>query len=61
MQIATAVVDISYGLPAAAGQYLQGQDSLDLQTIEDITVTMILGSLEGVRNNYDVSLQPLKK
>ena len=61
MDIAEAVVDISYGLPAAAGQYLQKHDGVDAQTIEDITVQMLLGSLEGVKKNYDLSLRPLKK
>jgi len=44
---ATAAVDISFGLPAAAGHYLIRHDA-DRQNIEDITVTMILGSVEAV-------------
>ena len=60
MEIARAVVDISYGLPAAAGQYLIHHDT-NAQTIEDITVIMILGSLEAVQKKYRVSLKPLQK
>ena len=58
--IAKPAVDISYGLPAAAGHYITRHDT-NLQTIEDITVTMILGSIEAIRENYNRSLKPLKK
>ena len=47
LETATAAVDISFGLPAAAGHYLVHNDA-DRQQIEDITVTMILGSVEAV-------------
>lgn len=60
MDIAQPVVDISYGLPAAAGHYIVHHDT-DLQRIEDITVAMILGSLEGVQKKYQTSLKPLVK
>jgi AcrR family transcriptional regulator len=60
MDIALPTVDISYGLPAAAGHYIVHHDT-DLQRIEDITVAMILGSLEGVQKKYHTSLKPLIK
>jgi AcrR family transcriptional regulator len=60
MDIALPVVDISYGLPAAAGHYIVHHDT-DLQRIEDITVAMILGSLEAVQKKYHASLKPLRK
>ena len=49
--IALPTVDISYGLPAAAGHYIVHHDT-DLQRIENITVAMILGSLEAVQKMY---------
>jgi|TARA_B110000259_G_scaffold1000_1_gene1224 AcrR family transcriptional regulator len=60
MQVAKPAVDISYGMPAAAGQYLIHHD-VNLQTIEDITVTMILGSYEAIQKKYETSLKPLIK
>ncbi|MDB9734101.1 TetR/AcrR family transcriptional regulator, partial [Porticoccaceae bacterium] len=39
MEVARATVDISYGMPTAAGQYLIHND-ISLQMIEDITVAM---------------------
>ena len=60
MDIAIPVVDISYGLPNAAGHYITRHD-IELQNIEDITVAMILGSLEAVMDRYKTSLKPLKR
>jgi TetR/AcrR family transcriptional regulator, fatty acid biosynthesis regulator len=60
MDIALPVIDISYGLPSAAGHYITHHDT-NLQTIEDITVTMILGSLEAVQKKYQTSLKPLRR
>jgi AcrR family transcriptional regulator len=60
IDIALPVIDISYGMPAAAGHYIIHHD-INLQTIEDITVVMILGSLEAIQKNYDSSLRPLRK
>ena len=60
MDIAQPAVDISYGLPAAAGHYIVHHDT-DFQRIEDITVAMILGSLEAVQKKYHASLKPLRK
>jgi len=60
IDIARPAVDISYGMPAAAGNFVIHHD-VNLQTIEDITVAMILGSLEAVQNKYDSSLRPLRR
>lgn len=60
MEIARQTVDISYGIPAAAGQYINHHDA-DPELIEDITVTMILGSLEAVQKKYKTSLKRLGK
>lgn len=48
-RIARAATDISFGLPASAGSYLHRHD-LDLQTVEDLTVAMILGTLSDLEN-----------
>ena len=48
MEVARATVDISYGMPTAAGQYLIHND-ISLQMIEDITVAMILGSYQAIQ------------
>lgn len=58
IEIAIPVVDISFGMPAAAGNYLIHHHA-NRQTIEDITVAMIVGSVEAVRQRYDASLKPL--
>lgn len=51
IDIAYAVTDISFGLPANAGAYfLHG--NMSRQEIEDITVTMILGSMDALRSEY---------
>jgi AcrR family transcriptional regulator len=49
--IARAATDISFGLPASAGSYLHRHD-LDLATLEDLTVAMILGSLSGLEAQF---------
>jgi TetR/AcrR family transcriptional regulator, fatty acid biosynthesis regulator len=46
--MARAATDISLGLPAAAGAYLLHHD-MDRQQLEDITVTMILGSFAAIK------------
>lgn len=58
MNIALPAIDISFGLPAAAGHYLTRHD-VSRQTIEDITVAMMIGCIEGLKHNYDTSLKPL--
>lgn len=60
MSVALPAADISFGMPAAAGHYLIKND-VSRQTIEDITVAMIIGSVEGLKRNYDTALKPLVK
>ena len=60
IEVARATVDISYGMPTAAGQYLIHND-INLQTIEDITVAMILGSYQAIQKRYEASLKTLIK
>lgn len=60
MSIALPAVDISFGLPAAAGHYLT-RHKANRQTIEDITVIMILGSFEALMKKFELSLKPLKR
>lgn len=58
MDIALPAVDVSLGMPAAAGNYLTRHD-ISRQTLEDITVTMIVGSVEAMLQKYNMSLKPL--
>lgn len=58
--IARAATDISFGLPASAGSYLHRHD-LDLQTLEDITVTMILGAVTSLKTEYVGKHKPLSR
>lgn len=58
--VARAATDISFGLPASAGSYLHRHD-LDLQTLEDLTVTMILGTFTQLKSEYVARKQPLKR
>jgi hypothetical protein len=60
MEVARATVDISYGMPTAAGQYLIHND-INLQTLEDITVAMMLGSYQAIQKKYETSLKTLLK
>jgi AcrR family transcriptional regulator len=60
MSVALPAADISFGMPAAAGHYLIRHD-VSRQTIEDITVAMIIGSVEGLKRNYATALKPLVK
>jgi AcrR family transcriptional regulator len=60
MSVALPALDISFGMPAAAGHYLTRHD-VSRQTIEDITVTMIIGSIEALQQKYKTSLKPLVK
>ncbi len=56
--IARAATDISFGLPASAGAYLN-RGTLDLKTLEDLTVTMIIGSVVHLKSEYMIRRQPL--
>lgn len=57
---AHAAVDISFGMPAAAGHYLLRHQA-SRQKIEDITTTMIISSIEALRKNYQTTFKPLIK
>ncbi|MEM6826469.1 MAG: helix-turn-helix domain-containing protein [Pseudomonadota bacterium] len=50
LDVAIAGTEISFGLPAAAGDFLV-RSGMDRQMVEDITVSMILGSIAGLRND----------
>jgi AcrR family transcriptional regulator len=58
-EIARAATDISFGLPASAGAYLH-RNNIDLKTLEDLTVTMIIGSVVHLKDEYSVRRQPLR-
>lgn len=50
LETAIAGTEISFGLPAAAGEFLV-RSGMDRQAVEDITVAMILGSIAGLRDD----------
>lgn len=50
LDLAIAGTEISFGLPAAAGDFLV-RSGMDRQVVEDITVSMILGSVSGLRSD----------
>jgi len=60
MEMAIPATDISYGLPQFAGDYLINHD-VDKQFIEDLTVTMIIGSIEALQKNFATRLKPLNR
>ncbi|MDH3582473.1 MAG: TetR/AcrR family transcriptional regulator [Hyphomicrobiales bacterium] len=60
MELAIPAAAISFGLPIAAGDYLDSKDA-DFRTIEDLTVTMIIGSTEALRESYMTMHKPLKR
>lgn len=59
IEIARAVTDISFGVPSAAGAYLL-KHGADIDDLEDITVAMIIGSVNGVRDDYMTRRRKLK-
>ncbi len=58
--IAKAATDISFGLPAAAGAYLL-QRKMSRKELEDLTVTMILGTLNELKRAYTTRRQPIRR
>jgi TetR/AcrR family transcriptional regulator, fatty acid biosynthesis regulator len=60
LEIARAATDISFGLPASAGAYLH-RHNLDLKALEDLTVTMIIGTFINLKNEYMSRRQPLRR
>ncbi len=59
IDLARAASDISFGLPATAGAYYLHSD-MGRKEVEDITVTMVLGALKGLKNDYSMRQQRLK-
>lgn len=49
--VAISITDISFGIPASAGEHLL-RTGADLEKIEKLTVSMILGSLLMVRDDH---------
>ncbi len=60
LPLAKATIDISFGMPSAAGHYLIHHE-MSRQTVEDITVTMMIGSIEAIQSKYETALKPLRK
>ncbi|MEM6582109.1 MAG: TetR/AcrR family transcriptional regulator [Pseudomonadota bacterium] len=60
LDVAKAATDVSFGLPNAAGQYLLRRE-MDRQALEDLTVTMIIGSVVAIRDEYQTRRQKLKR
>ena len=58
--LARVITEVSFGLPASAGEYLL-RSNMDRQQLEDITVSMILGSILGARNDYFSSVKKMDK
>lgn len=61
--IAQAGVDISFGLPASAGIYLlrdKNRHAMNWQQVEDITVTMIIGAIMAIKDDYVRNRQALR-
>ena len=58
--IASTITDISFGIPAAAGDYLLRSDD-ELEKIEKLTVSMILGSIMMVRNDHFTRSKVLRR
>jgi AcrR family transcriptional regulator len=56
--VAKAATDISFGLPASAGAYLL-RTGMDRQQLEDITVSMILGSVTSLKTDFATRRKPL--
>lgn len=58
--IAVAITDISFGIPASAGEYLL-RTGADLEEIEKLTVSMIMGSIMMVRNDHFARTKVLRR
>jgi len=60
IETALTIVEISYGLPTAAGRYIIHNNS-DFQTIEDIVAKMVLASLASIQEKCQTSMKRLRK
>lgn len=58
--IAIAITDISFGIPASAGDYLL-RTGANLEEIEKLTVSMIMGALLMVRNDHFARTKVLRR
>lgn len=56
---ARAVTDLSFGVPTSAGSYLLRHD-IDREELEDMTVAMIIGTINGIRDDFMVRKRKLK-
>ncbi len=59
-EIARAVTDISLGIPASAGEYLL-RGEMDLEELEDITVSMMIGTYTMARFDYFTRKKKLER
>ena len=59
-EIARAATDISFGIPSAAGMFLLKRQ-LPLDQIEDLTVTMILGTFAAIKTDYTINKTQLRR
>lgn len=60
MDLARAATDISFGLPASAGEYLLKHE-MSLQDVEDLTVSMIIGTFTSVRSDFLMRRRKLER
>lgn len=58
--LALAVTDISLGIPSSAGEFLLRSD-MDLQELEDLTVSMMLGTYTMARLDHFTRKKKLKR
>ncbi len=58
--MAHAATEISFGLPATAGAYLL-HGHMSREVLEDLTVTMILGTFTELKREYVAHRQPLDR
>lgn len=59
-EIARAATDISFGIPSAAGMFLLKRQ-LPLEQVEDLTVTMILGTFAAIKTDYTINKTKLRR
>ncbi|MEM8633642.1 MAG: helix-turn-helix domain-containing protein [Pseudomonadota bacterium] len=59
-EIARAVTDISLGIPMAAGEFLLRSD-MDLKELEDLTVSMMIGTYTMARFDYFTRKKKLER
>lgn len=58
--IARAATDISFGIPSAAGMYLLKRQ-LPLKEVEDLTVTMIIGTFTAIKTDHTINKTRLRR